>query len=236
MDGTVAGLSSGGGWIGQTEGGIRLDPAGTASACRDYRSHHQVRREPFPQPGAMGAPVPRMARLIDDSKRGVWNLTPLGWNDPFRCCFGARRISRSREVCQAGRKGVVPTAGGIEADIQEALPLDEAQDRTLLEVLRTLPPYGFELLCERLLHEHGFEDVQVTQKSRDGGLMATASCALVLSSASRWPSRRSATRTWSRGPQWVNFTMRCRVAPRRAYSSLQGGSPRMRRPKRHALA
>jgi len=33
-----------------------------------------------------------------------------------------------------------------------------------------LPPYGFELVCERLLREHGFESVSVTQKSRDGGI------------------------------------------------------------------
>ena len=37
-------------------------------------------------------------------------------------------------------------------------------------MLKNLPPFGFELLCERLLREHGFEDVRVTQKSRDGGI------------------------------------------------------------------
>src|SRR5690606_15673731 len=40
----------------------------------------------------------------------------------------------------------------------------------LLDVLRGLPPRGFELLCVRILREHGFEDVEVTRQSRDGGI------------------------------------------------------------------
>jgi restriction system protein len=37
-------------------------------------------------------------------------------------------------------------------------------------VLKSLSPRGFELICERLLREHGFEEVEVTQQSRDGGI------------------------------------------------------------------
>lgn len=108
--------------------------------------------------------------LLDDSKRGVWTLTPLGWQAHLDHA-AAREIFLGRvKIYQAGRKNAVPAVGGSDGDTQESLPLDEAQDQTLLEVLKSLPPYGFELLCERLLREHGFEDVQVTQKSRDGGI------------------------------------------------------------------
>ena len=40
----------------------------------------------------------------------------------------------------------------------------------LLEVLQNLPPSGFERVCQELLREHGFENVQVTGKSHDGGI------------------------------------------------------------------
>jgi restriction system protein len=39
-----------------------------------------------------------------------------------------------------------------------------------MNTLLNLPPDGFERLCQRLLRESGFEKVQVTGKSGDGGL------------------------------------------------------------------
>ncbi len=52
----------------------------------------------------------------------------------------------------------------------EALLPGEAQQLDLLGILKELPPYGFELICGRLLREHGFEEIEVTQRSRDGGI------------------------------------------------------------------
>jgi len=40
----------------------------------------------------------------------------------------------------------------------------------LLAVLKTLPPAGFERVCQRLLREAGFEKVTVTGRSGDGGI------------------------------------------------------------------
>ena len=42
-------------------------------------------------------------------------------------------------------------------------------DRTLNRI-RSLPPRGFESLCQRLLRESGFEEVHVTGRSGDGGI------------------------------------------------------------------
>ncbi len=105
--------------------------------------------------------------MIDDTKRGVWSLTPLGWNtklDPLE----AQRILTNR--VKLSQPAAVVDDVGRSQELQEVLPLDVLQELSLLDVLKSLPPYGFELLCERLLREHGFEDVQVTQKSRDGGI------------------------------------------------------------------
>ena len=40
----------------------------------------------------------------------------------------------------------------------------------MLEVLQAVNPTGFEHICKRLLREHGFEDVVVTQATQDGGI------------------------------------------------------------------
>jgi restriction system protein len=39
-----------------------------------------------------------------------------------------------------------------------------------LEILQSLPPQGFERLCQRLLRESGFQQVKVTGRSGDGGI------------------------------------------------------------------
>ena len=39
-----------------------------------------------------------------------------------------------------------------------------------MSLLKSLPPSGFERLCQRLLREAGFEKVVVTGKSGDGGI------------------------------------------------------------------
>ncbi len=108
--------------------------------------------------------------LIDDSTRGVWKLTPLGWKARLKP-QDSRDIFLNRvKIRQSAKKKTKQKTNTPVHDAQESLPLDEAQEQTLLDLLMTLPPYGFELLCERLLREHGFEDVHVTQKSRDGGI------------------------------------------------------------------
>ena len=50
-------------------------------------------------------------------------------------------------------------------------PEDDASHRSqLLEVLQSLPPSGFERLCQRLLRASGFTKVVVRGRSGDGGL------------------------------------------------------------------
>jgi restriction system protein len=110
--------------------------------------------------------------LIDDGTRGVWKLTPLGWKTQLNET-ASREIFLDRvRINQALRKPEASSAGmpDVEPDQAESLPADELDEQSLLDVLKTLPPYGFELLCGRLLREHSFEDVEVTQRSRDGGI------------------------------------------------------------------
>jgi restriction system protein len=106
--------------------------------------------------------------LLDDSRRGVWTLSPLGWKTQINDGI-ARAIFLERvKVSQSLRKESTTEARSPETT--DSAPPEEVQELNLLEVLRTLPPFGFELICGRLLREHGFEDVEVTQRSRDGGI------------------------------------------------------------------
>jgi restriction system protein len=108
--------------------------------------------------------------LLDDSKRGIWALSPLGWKtridaDAARTMF-LDRVKSSQSL----RKQ--PTSGDVlpVPETADAAPPEESQELDPVDVLKGLPPYGFELICGRLLREHGFEDVEVTQRSRDGGI------------------------------------------------------------------
>ena len=112
--------------------------------------------------------------LIESGRRGVWSLTLTGKNvvlspDEARQIF-LRQVQRQAKL----RK---PT-GEAESQIikNDATPADTPQsdqDSSLqgfLEVVKALTPIGFERLCMRLLREAGFERVQVTGRSNDGGI------------------------------------------------------------------
>jgi restriction system protein len=109
--------------------------------------------------------------LLDDERRGIWTLTPLGWKTHLNDA-SAREALLSRSKIQ--QQIAITTSVGpsfIAAEQSSELPAPEEQrELLLLNVLKSLPPYGFELVCGRLLREHGFEDVEVTQRSRDGGI------------------------------------------------------------------
>jgi restriction system protein len=109
--------------------------------------------------------------LIDSTQRGVWTLTPKGaktrldehasrelflkWVDIHKRARDQRRNLTDQQV----------KPGGEEKELPE-----EVEEQTLLDIIQSLPPEGFERLCKRVLHEFGFERVTVVGKSHDGGI------------------------------------------------------------------
>jgi restriction system protein len=113
--------------------------------------------------------------LIDSTRRGVWTLTPRGQTTHLT-------PDESREIfLRQVRRQAVLRKGATDKDAQAKPAQDElaalaAQGdedlglQTFRALLRDLSPLGFEHLCMRLLREAGFERVEVTGRSGDGGI------------------------------------------------------------------
>jgi restriction system protein len=106
----------------------------------------------------------RKAGFLENSERGIWALTPNGSQAE---AVDGRQIARDiAKQFQAER------TADTEAEANTADEPDAAvswQDR-LLAVLQTMDPVAFERLCQRLLRESGFIEVEVTKRSGDGGI------------------------------------------------------------------
>ena len=109
--------------------------------------------------------------LLDSSKHGTWTLTEKGRNTHISE-KNAREIflkwvaihAENRKHREAEESSPVIK----EEAPPEAVVSDEAID--LITTLRSLSPVGFEKVCRELLRESGFENVEVTGGSADGGI------------------------------------------------------------------
>jgi restriction system protein len=107
----------------------------------------------------------RKAGLIENSERGVWALTPEGAKVDT---VDGRKIARDvAKQFQLERATDNESVGAPAA--QEPETALSWQDK-LLAVLQEMDPIAFERLCQRLLRESGFIEVEVTKRSGDGGI------------------------------------------------------------------
>lgn len=105
--------------------------------------------------------------LIDNSERGVWALTGLGFKTKSVDASQARANYRKWRKERAAN-----TEYDDGAEDEEDFEPDHAGSwrDSLLDHLRNMPPERFEILCQRLLRESGFIDVDVTGRPGDGGI------------------------------------------------------------------
>jgi restriction system protein len=110
------------------------------------------------------------AGYVDASRRGVWALTEKGRATDSLTDRQIGELVRS-VIAEWGRRN--QDTGSPDSDTIQERPPDELRvdyRAQLLSILQTLPPPGFERLCQRLLREAGFEQVSVTGRSGDGGI------------------------------------------------------------------
>ena len=106
----------------------------------------------------------RRAGLLENSERGIWALTAKGSQTES---VDGRQVAR--EVAKQFQSERTDTdEAGAPTSADEAEPVTW-QDR-LLAVLQAMDPIAFERLCQRLLRESGFIEVEVTKRSGDGGI------------------------------------------------------------------
>ena len=111
------------------------------------------------------------AGYIASSRRGVWSLTEKGISTNLT---EESSLELFQQVHEAFETTSVPDE---EKETEETVAPPEAgilittDHRTaLIEKLRSMPPTAFEKLCQRLLRESGFQQVEVTGRSGDGGI------------------------------------------------------------------
>ena len=99
--------------------------------------------------------------ILDNSQRGIWSLTPKG--------LKTKQVDNEeikRAVYALDRKAKT------EKKVDDQLELEEISswEDELLEIIKKIKPDAFERLCQRLLRESGFIQVEVTGRSGDKGI------------------------------------------------------------------
>lgn len=98
--------------------------------------------------------------LLDNSSRGVWILTPQGQKTIHVDKEEVKRFVLALDRENLERDGIETTEA-----IDELTWEDKA-----LEAVKNMHPDAFERLCQRILRESGFIQVEITGRSGDGGI------------------------------------------------------------------
>jgi restriction system protein len=109
------------------------------------------------------------AGYLGSSKRGVWSLTEKGMSVEIKAFDALATFREVQNIYSEDKKLKDQTEPFVdETDEDEIEPQDHRTK--LLNLIKSLPPGGFERLGQRLLRESGFQQVVVTGKSGDGGI------------------------------------------------------------------
>ncbi len=114
----------------------------------------------------------KMGGATDNSKRGVWALTELGWSieseDQVKSLLKDVQSEKGRASSRRPKEESLDDQD--PAPCEELAPDSEHWKGRLLERLLDMTPSAFERLTQRLLREAGFRDVEVLGQSGDGGI------------------------------------------------------------------
>ncbi|GAA4437915.1 restriction endonuclease [Pontibacter saemangeumensis] len=104
--------------------------------------------------------------LVENSARGVWSLTEKGNQLP-----SVEKDKIKKAVAKLDRKengNEINAPGQVNNLTDELVELSWQEE--LLKVVKAITPESFERLCQRMLRELGFINVEVTQRTNDGGI------------------------------------------------------------------
>jgi len=111
--------------------------------------------------------------MLDSSRHGTWTLTEKGRNahlgDKESRDVFLKWVSIHAETRKQKREAQEPEEE-LRPPGEPAEETNEVEKLDLLSTLRSISPTGFEKVCRELLRESGFENVEVTGGSTDGGI------------------------------------------------------------------
>lgn len=105
--------------------------------------------------------------ILENSSRGVWALTGLGQKTKSVDEDVVKRKVRGKS--QKEETLIMSNSSSGETEEEEELTTFTWKEK-LIEVIQNIEPSAFERLCQRILRELGFQNVEVTGKSNDGGI------------------------------------------------------------------
>ena len=110
--------------------------------------------------------------LLENSERGVWTLSERGKATTTVDTKEVRRVVKELDQAKVEKAHGNPANGSVETTSTNDDDPDEEDEwqNIALSVLKNMDAYAFERLCQRLLRESGFIEVEVTQRSADGGI------------------------------------------------------------------
>jgi restriction system protein len=126
----------------------------------DLSAPHKANRSKFSYNLAWARTYLKNFGVLENSARGVWALTSTGQKTLTVNKDEVRKFS------QPTKKSSKATSDkNKDVDIEILSWEDE-----VLSILKAMPADAFERLCQRLLRESGFVQVEVTGRSGDGGI------------------------------------------------------------------
>lgn len=102
--------------------------------------------------------------LIENSSRGIWALTEKGKNTQIVDEDELLRFVYEKNLEKRFRN---------KKSVEKEVIFEDSEvnwEDELLDVIKSITPDAFERLCQRLLRELGFIDVNVSGKTGDGGI------------------------------------------------------------------
>ena len=120
------------------------------------------------------------AGYLDSPKRGIWQLTESGKEKIKEIEEGGKDVfdkfrqevkqKYDKEVKKLKKEKEEHSLPDEKDELESEETPEESRFRRDLEKIKNLNPYAFERLCARILKAVGYEDVEVTKKSKDGGI------------------------------------------------------------------
>ena len=109
--------------------------------------------------------------LLENSARGVWSLTEIGLRTTSIDKNKVKRAVKSDSKINSfieNQSNTIDDFSETETDDNNLEKLTWQEE--IINELQNISPNAFERLCQRLLRELGFQNVEVTGQTNDGGI------------------------------------------------------------------